>query len=63
LAELSPAIGDKTVVLADHCDGKTLPEADGILRIVVPGEKMRSRWVRQVKELAIVSLLSRNVVK
>lgn len=63
LAEICPAISDKTVVLADQCDGKALPEADGILRIVVPGEKMRSRWVRQVKELEIVSMLSQNKVR
>jgi DMSO/TMAO reductase YedYZ molybdopterin-dependent catalytic subunit len=39
LAELAPSIGEKTVVLADRCDGKALPATDGPLKIVVPGEK------------------------
>lgn len=55
LAEICPAISDKSVVLADQCDGKSLPETDGVLRIIVPGEKMHSRWVREVE---VVSLLS-----
>jgi hypothetical protein len=63
LAELAPSVGDKAVVLADQCDGKSLPEGDGILRIVVPGEKMRSRWVRQVEKLEIISFLPRNGAK
>jgi hypothetical protein len=56
--ELASSIKEKVEVLADQCDGKPLPEADGVLRIGVPEEKMRSRWMRQVSELEIVSVLS-----
>jgi hypothetical protein len=58
LAEIAPSMSDRVVILADRCDGKSLPEADGLLRIVAPGEKMRARWVQQVTGLEIVSLLS-----
>jgi hypothetical protein len=63
MAELAPSLSDKLVVLADRCDGKSLPETDGLLKIVVPGETMHSRWVRQVTGLEIVSLLSSSQTK
>jgi hypothetical protein len=63
LAELAPSIGEKTVVLADRCDGKSLPESDRLLKIVVPGETMRSRWVRQVTGLEVFSLLAQSPTK
>ena len=63
LAELAPSIGEKTVILADRSDGKSLTVTDGLLKIVVPGEKMHSRWVRQVTDLEIVSLLSKSQTK
>jgi DMSO/TMAO reductase YedYZ molybdopterin-dependent catalytic subunit len=63
LAELAPSIGEKSVVLADRCDGKSLPETDGLLKIVVPDERIHSRWVRQVTDLEVVSLLSKSQKK
>jgi hypothetical protein len=39
--------------LVDRCDGKPLSAQEGPLRIVVPGEKRHSRWVRQVVALRI----------
>ena len=38
----------KVVMLVDKRDGKALDAKEGPLRIVVPDEKMRARWVRQV---------------
>jgi len=48
LPEIDPACTDRTILLADRRDGKPLPAQEGPLRIVVPGEKRHSRWVRQV---------------
>jgi DMSO/TMAO reductase YedYZ molybdopterin-dependent catalytic subunit len=48
LPEIDPACTDRTILLADRRDGQPLPTQDGPLRIVVPGEKRHSRWVRLV---------------
>ena len=53
LPELDPAYTDRIVLLADRRDGKKLSDAEGPLRIVVPGEKRQARWVRQVQSLII----------
>jgi DMSO/TMAO reductase YedYZ molybdopterin-dependent catalytic subunit len=53
LPELDPASTDRVVLLADHRDGKALLSTEGPLRVVVPGEKRHSRWVRQVKSLKV----------
>jgi DMSO/TMAO reductase YedYZ molybdopterin-dependent catalytic subunit len=63
LAELAPSLGEKTIILADRCDGKSLPTADGLLKIVAPGEAMHSRWVRQVTSLEVASLLPQSQTK
>jgi hypothetical protein len=48
LPEIDPACTDRTILLVDRRDGKPLSAKEGPLRIVVPGEKRHSRWVRQV---------------
>lgn len=53
LPELDPAFTDRVVLLADRRDGKPLGEGQGPLRVVVPGEKRHSRWVRQVTTLKL----------
>lgn len=53
LPELDPAYADKVVLIVDKRDGKALDTKEGPLRIVVPDEKMRARWVRQVTGLVI----------
>ena len=50
LPELDPAFSDRVVLLADRRDDKALDS----LQIIVPGEKLHSRWVRQVKSLLIL---------
>src|SRR5262249_40422631 len=54
VAELDPAISDKTILLAFRRNGAELDAAAGPLRIVVPDENRQARWVRQVTELEIV---------
>lgn len=53
LPELDPASTDRVVLLAYRRDGKPLLGNEGPLRVVVPGEKRQSRWVRQVLTLRI----------
>jgi DMSO/TMAO reductase YedYZ molybdopterin-dependent catalytic subunit len=53
LPELDPAYTDKVVMLVDKRDGKALDAKEGPLRLVVPDEKMRARWVRQVIGLVV----------
>jgi DMSO/TMAO reductase YedYZ molybdopterin-dependent catalytic subunit len=48
LAELSPDFTDHVILLADTKDGQSLAPREGPFRIVVPGDKRPTRWVRQV---------------
>jgi DMSO/TMAO reductase YedYZ molybdopterin-dependent catalytic subunit len=48
LPELDPALTDRVILVADRRQGKPLGANEGPLRIIVPGEKRHSRWVRQV---------------
>jgi DMSO/TMAO reductase YedYZ molybdopterin-dependent catalytic subunit len=53
LVELDPSFTDRLVILAYSRDGTPLPTNDGPLRIVVPDEKRRARWVRQVRSFVV----------
>jgi len=53
LAELDPSLGNRTVVLADRCDGAPLSAGDGPWRLVVPGESRPARWIRQVDSIHV----------
>jgi hypothetical protein len=48
LPELDAAFSDRRVLLADRRDEQPLPAAEGPLRLVIPDEQRRARWVRQV---------------
>jgi hypothetical protein len=56
LPELDPAFVDKQVILAFLKDGKPLDDQEGPYRIVIPEEKRKARWVRQVTTLKIVEV-------
>jgi DMSO/TMAO reductase YedYZ molybdopterin-dependent catalytic subunit len=53
LAEVDPKVADKVVILADRLDGKPLPAGAGPYRLVVPGDKIPSRWVKQVVRVGV----------
>ena len=53
LAELDPALTDRIILVADSKDGQPLPSREGPFRIIVPGEKIPARWVRQVKTVTV----------
>jgi DMSO/TMAO reductase YedYZ molybdopterin-dependent catalytic subunit len=55
LAELDTAYASRVVLLADRKDGRPLPEPEGPLEVIVPGEKIRARWVWKVSALTVES--------
>lgn len=55
LPEIDPALMDKTVILADQVDGKPLPAAVGPYQVIATGEKKHARWIRQVKDIKLVT--------
>ena len=48
LAEFDPVFREQSILLADRQDGVPLPESDGPLRFVCPGDKRGARSLRQV---------------
>lgn len=54
LAELDPGTGNAKVLLVDRCNGTPLPDNDGPLRLLAPGDVRPARWVRQVKSITVV---------
>jgi hypothetical protein len=55
LPELDATFVDKIVLLADQLNGAPIGTDVGPFRIIVPDEKHRSRWVRNVIELDVLS--------
>ena len=53
LGELDARLGKAEILVADRCDGKPLPDGDGPVRLVAPGE---ARGARSVKQLIKVSV-------
>jgi DMSO/TMAO reductase YedYZ molybdopterin-dependent catalytic subunit len=53
LPEIDPAFTDRTILLADRCDGSPLTTREGPIQVIVPGEKRHARWVRQVTKLRV----------
>jgi DMSO/TMAO reductase YedYZ molybdopterin-dependent catalytic subunit len=51
-----PQFGARNAIIKLTQDGKPLPERDGPLRVVVPGETHHARWIRQVARLRMVRL-------
>ena len=54
LPEIDARLGNKPVLVADHCDGAPLPATDGPVRLVVPGEMRAARSLRQLSRLSAV---------
>ncbi|MBL8815523.1 MAG: molybdopterin-dependent oxidoreductase [Planctomyces sp.] len=54
LCEFDPEFTDRLILLADEKNGQPLDEATGPFQIIVPGEKRRARWVRQVDRIRIM---------
>jgi hypothetical protein len=54
LTELDPEFTDRVILIADRRDGQALPDKEGPLRVVVPGEKRQARWLRQLTGLKLL---------
>jgi DMSO/TMAO reductase YedYZ molybdopterin-dependent catalytic subunit len=54
LPEVDPEFTDQTVLLAVKADGKPLAKGEGPFRLVVPGDKKQSRWVREISMIRVV---------
>ncbi|WP_295769536.1 molybdopterin-dependent oxidoreductase [uncultured Mucilaginibacter sp.] len=55
LSEIDPLFANRTIILAYKVDKKALPENDAPFQIIVAGEKIHSRWVRQVSAIELVT--------
>ena len=53
LPEIDPEFNERSIILADKVEGKPLGEKQGPWQIIVAGEKMHARWVRQVIALHV----------
>jgi hypothetical protein len=56
LAEFDDAFNNRTILLVDRQDGQALPDGQGPVRLVVPGDKRPARWARMVTSLEVVSV-------
>ncbi len=54
LCEFDPEFSNQTILLADEQDGKPLAEDIGPFQIIVPNEKRRARWIRQVARIRVM---------
>ncbi|GAB2597000.1 molybdopterin-dependent oxidoreductase [Spirosoma areae] len=53
LPEIDPDYTTQTILLADSADGMPMNAGVGPYRLVVPGEKKPSRWVRAVQAIEV----------
>lgn len=57
LAEIDEQFGARQAILALTQNGVALPAAEGPLRVVLPGEEHRARWIRQVVRFRLVPVV------
>lgn len=55
LGEIIPRFANKQVLLAYEEDGKPLPQADGFVRLIVPGDVLAGRYVSNVAQIIVES--------
>lgn len=53
LAEVDTLFTNKTIILADEEDGKSLPDNAKPFQIIATDEKIHARMIRQVKEIEV----------
>ena len=56
LGEISPDFGANAVWVAWDEDGRPLPEDDGPVELLVPGDKRAARWVHGVSAIALTDM-------
>jgi hypothetical protein len=53
LGELDPATGARRVFVVDRCNGQSLGDDVGPLRLLVPGDARPARWLRQLESITV----------
>jgi DMSO/TMAO reductase YedYZ molybdopterin-dependent catalytic subunit len=53
LGEISPRFAGKKIIIAYEEDGKPLPQADGFVRLIVPGDLFAGRYVSNIAMIAV----------
>lgn len=54
LPEFDPAFGNRVVLLADRRDGHALAADEAPLRLVIPDDRRRARWVRKIVRMRVM---------
>lgn len=54
LPEFDPAFGNRVVLLADRRDGHALAADEAPLRLVIPDDQRRARWVRKITRIRVM---------
>lgn len=54
LAEIDSEFTSNAVLLATHVDGKPLSKGEGPFRLVNPGDKRPTRWVREISSIKVL---------
>ena len=53
LGEILPRFANKKVLIAYEQDGKSLPQAEGFVRLIVPGDTFAGRYVSNIATIAV----------
>ena len=56
LVEVDPGFSRRTVLVADHRNGKVLDESEGPWRVIIPEDQRHARWIRGLVGAEIVTL-------
>jgi hypothetical protein len=56
LAELMPDLGNRKVWLALDVDGKSWPEKESPMKLIVPEDEKPARWVHSVRTISVVKV-------
>lgn len=54
LPEFDPSFGNRVVLLADRRDGHALAVDEAPLRLVIPDDRRRARWVRKITRMWVM---------
>jgi hypothetical protein len=53
LAEITPGLGEREVIIADSRNNSPLEDVEGPFRLVVPADKRQTRWIRQLTSINV----------
>ena len=56
LAEIDPLFTKSDIILGNLIDNKPLDASDAPFQVIVPQDKLQTRWIRQVVEIELVKV-------